>query len=513
MDVLVLFSKGVWGILSFTTLVLFRLLRTLGRGLRHALRPTSKTFGSARWARFYEAVWGGVWGGKGIIVGKAWGRFLRFNDEGYVLLFAPTRSGKGVGVVVPNLLTYQGSVICTDPKGENSAVTARWRRRLGPVVTLDVINPERSDQLNPLDLIRLDTYHEADDAMELAKLLIIPDSDNGGHWDNRAAQLLQILILYTCRRYADTPELRNLAKVRSLVALGVNALPTIIEEAVNLGSASLREAATAFRSGADSEEVKSVVANADKAISLWAADRPAGLVSMTSTFDFRDFNRQRMTCFVMVDEEKLAIYGGFLRVMMGCALMAMTRSKAEAQPAVPTLLLLDEAAAMGRIEPLETGVGYLATYARLLLVFQDLDQLQRTYPKARSMIANATCRVAFGVNDVVTAKMLADTIGQTTTASRSDGQSQRSADLMEHQRNHGLSETGRYLLDPSEIIRLGRNRALVFFNGRVRYPVLARKVRYYRILRWKLRWDRWRPGRPAKVVPLHRPTLPTDLAA
>ncbi|MDV4159324.1 type IV secretory system conjugative DNA transfer family protein [Rhizobium brockwellii] len=441
-----------------------------------------------------ELVLGGVWGGDGLIVGKKWGRFLRFNRDGYVLLFAPTRTGKGVGLVVPNLIAYKGSVICSDPKGENSAITKRHRATLGRTVSLNVIAPHMSDSFNPLDFVRIGTFHEADDALELAKLLVIPDTTSGSHWDNRATQLIQGLILYTCLRYAEVPELRNLAKIRSLVASGWTGISSVIaEDSRELGSTSLREFMQAFQEMEASEEARSILSNADKAMALWSADRPAGLVSMTSSFDFRDFNRHVMTCYVIVDEEKLPIYAGFLRVMMGCALIAMTRGKEEAAPRHPTLLLLDEAAAMGRIEPLETGVGYLASYARMILVFQDLNQLRRTYPKADSIIANANCKVAFGVNDVASAKDLADAIGKTTVVNR-DG-----------------TEVSRYLLDPAEVTRLSPRKSIIFFSGAVRFPVLARKVRYFKVWRWRGKWDRWRT-RSANVVPFPRPATQNEAA-
>ncbi len=512
MDMMAVFFRIVAVLLdSAIRLTWWLLKRTVGF-MVGIVRPRSKTYGSARWARLHELLWGGVLGGDGIIVGKTWGRFLRFKQDGYALLFAPTRSGKGVGVVIPNLLAYKGSIICTDPKGENSAITARRRRQLGEVYKLNAINPEWSDSLNPLDLIRIGTFHEADDALELAKLLVIPDSSNGGHWDNRATQLLQGLLLYTCLRYAGTPELRNLSKVRSLVTLGAEGLAPLMEDAKKLGSASLREFLTSFETIAGSDEARSIFSNADKAMAIWSADRPAGIISRKSTFDFRDFNRAIMTCFIMVDEEKLPIYGGFLRVMMGCALIAMTRAKEEAKPKTPTLLLLDEAAAMGRIEPLETGVGYLASYARLVLVFQDLDQLKRTYPKATSMIANAGCKVAFNVNDLDTAKMLAESIGQATVRSHSAGQSQQASELFARQRNAGASEAGRFLIDPSEIMRLSRRKALIFFNGSVRHPVLARKVQYFKVWRWRGMWDTWRGG-SAKVMPFPKQSNNVDRAA
>ena len=510
MEVVELFFRVVLTIIVQTVKLLFRLLRGLLWLGVTLFRPRSKTFGSARWARLVELIWGGVWHGEGLIVGKKWWRFIRFNQDGYAILFAPTRSGKGVGVVVPNLLDYKGSIICTDPKGENSAITGRARTRRGRVLTLNAIHPELSDCLNPLDMVRTGSYHEADDAMELAKLLIIPDSSNGGHWDNRAGEFLQALILYVCLKYAGTPELRNLAKVRSFVSLGAEAIQPIIEDAMALGSTTLRESMKSFQNMATSDEAKSIFSNCEKAVNLWGSDRPAGMISMRSDFDFRQFNRETMTCYIIVDEEKLQIYAGFLRVFMGAALMAMTRAKSEAAPRYPTLFLLDETAALGRLEPLETGVGYLATYARLLLVFQDLDQLRRTYPKSQSMLANAGCKIAFGVNDPETARMLADSIGHTTVRGRSTGQSGSADDLVYQHSNKGRSESGRYLRDPAEIMRESRKKSLIFFNGTVRYPVLAGKVRYYKERRWKGHWDRWRQieeePTPATVIPF--PALP-----
>jgi len=149
---------------------------------------------------------------------------------------------------------------------------------------------------------------------------------------------------------------------------------------------------------------------------------------------------------------------------------------------------------MGRIEPLETGVGYLATYARMILVFQDLNQLRRTYPKADSMIANASCKVAFGVNDVGSASDLADAIGKTTVISR-DGH-----------------EVSRYLLDPAEVMRLSSKKSIIFFSGAVTYPVLARKVRYFKVWRWRGKWDRWRPM-AAKLILFPRRPFDHDRAA
>ncbi len=455
----------------------------------------SITHGSARWATLWEIIRGNAWGGRGIIIGKLWFRFLRFRQEGFVLLFAPTRTGKGYSVVIPNLLAYRGSMIVIDIKGENHAVTARSRAARGPVWTLNVLEPEQSSAFNPLDMVQVGTVHEADDAKQLADLMITPTAD-GEHWDEKARTLLGILILYVCHKHSNDRDLRTLAQVRALAAQDWAGLEATLNDAAALGPISLREDAMTILAMNQTDEMKSIKSTMDKATGLWSADKPAGMISCRSDFRFEDLNRRTGTIYLMVPEMKLNLYRGFLRVMVGCALIAMTRAK-NAKPKCKTLLMLDEAAALGRLQPIEDGVGWLAAYMRMVMVFQDLDQLEKTYPKARSIIANAACKIAFGVSDVETARMLADSIGQTTILSRTAGESESSAETVRHQHSQGVSESGRYLIDPSEIMRLPSTRALILMPRQVRYPIRAKKVRYWTEPHWKGQWDIWRADNPA----------------
>jgi type IV secretion system protein VirD4 len=157
----------------------WKLLKLVFAGVRLVLRRKPTTFGSAAWASWPQLVRAGVWRGRnGLIVGKAWGRLLRFRGEGALLVAAPQGSGKGAGIVVPNLLDYPGSVICTDPKGENAHITGRHRATLGPVFRLDAISPATSHRFNPFDMVRLGTEMEFDDAEMLADLIGVV-SENG----------------------------------------------------------------------------------------------------------------------------------------------------------------------------------------------------------------------------------------------------------------------------------------------------------------------------------------------
>lgn len=483
-----------WGALSGANLVIRWLVGSVRGG-------GSTTHGSARWATLWEIFRSGTFRANGIILGKVWGRFVRFRQEGFVLLFAPTRAGKGVSVVLPNILDQKrgGSLIVTDIKGENHAVTARERATRGPVWTLNVMEPDQSNSFNPLDMIQVGTWHEADDAKQIADLMIIPDEHGGEHWDEKARTLLATLILFVCHKYQVLPELRTLAQVRALATQDWTGIEATLREALQLGSTSLREEAMNVLSMEKSEEYKSIKSTMDKATGLWSADKPAGVISARTDFLFESLNEATATVFVIVPETKLRLYRGFLRVMIGCAIIAMTRAK-KAGPKVKTLLILDEAAALGRLQPIEDGVGYLATYMSMIMVWQDLDQLEHTYPKARSIIANAAAKVAFNVNDIETARMLSASIGETTILSRSAGQSQANIDLMRHQSSEGVSETGRYLLDPSEIMRLPSSKALILMPRQVRHPILATKVSYWKEACWRGTWDVWRESVPGPAA-------------
>lgn len=483
--------KNLIGLILVVVRLLFRLVLFVLKSILASLMASRAiTHGSARWASLWELFRSGSLGSRGLIVGKKWGRFVRFNRDGFVLLFAPTRTGKGYSVVIPNLLTYPGSIIAIDIKGENQAVTARARAHRGPVWTLNVLDPASSDSFNPLDMIQVGTWHEADDAKQLADLLIIPTHD-GEHWDEKARSLLGTVLLYVCHKYRDVPELCTLAQVRALAAQDWPGLEATLRDALTLSSISLREEATSLLAMEKSDEMKSIKSTMDKATAIWSIDKPAGIVSLRSDFRFEQLNQQTGTVYVMVPEEKLSIYRGFLRAVIGCAIFAMTRQK-QHLPKTKTLLLLDEAAALGRIQPIEDGVGYLAAYMKMIMVWQDLDQLERTYSRARSIIANAGCKVAFNVSDVDTARMLANSIGHTTILSHSAGRSQANVDLVRHNLSEGVSEAPRYLLDPAEIMRLSDRRALILMSRQVTHPILATKVRYWLERCWKGLWDHWR---------------------
>ncbi len=476
---------------------------------RRLFRRRPNTFGSARWAGWFDVWRGGGFRPRGrapnrhhgLIVGRFRGRMLRFSGEGAVLVAAPQGSGKGVGIVVPNLLDYPGSVVCTDPKGENAAITGAYRATLGPVYRLNAIEPGGSHRFNPMDMVRLGTLTEFDDAYALAELLVVPESTDP-HWDTSARQVLAGCIMYVLR--TRPPELRTLSTLAELLNSEGNTLrDTFMVMATSPDPTIAQQGRTALRGLDEDNEFKSVMNNTSKQLKMWAADRIAGQLTAASDFDMMALHDDRpMTVYVMVPEEFLRVYGPFLRVILGCAMAALVRGKGRARPRYRPLLLLDECQALGRLEALEHGVGYLREYARMIMVFQDFGRMRTLYGEdgADSFMAASGAQVVFGVNDLKTAQAFAEIIGHRTVKTTSAGQSQANTDLVRKQEQSGLSEAGRHLIDASEILRLPPRHAIVRMNT-VRAPVLATKLRYFKVRAWKGRYGSWRgPDAPPPDV-------------
>ncbi|MER9414075.1 type IV secretory system conjugative DNA transfer family protein [Mesorhizobium sp. M0589] len=492
-------------LISAVMIATFWLTRKLGIGLfwllRRLLRRRPTSHGSARWAKLGDLLRGGVWARRtGLIVGKAYGGLLRHRGEGAVLVYAPMGSGKGVGLVVPNLLDYQGAVICTDPKGENLAVTGRWRATLGPVHRLDAQNPESAHCFNPFDLIRVGTHHETDDIEALADLLIISESSEG-HWDTSARHMICMLIGYII--YAKPRWMWTLSSVRQLIALDTPNLEYELRLMADCGNTIVAEEARVTLAGFNHDETRSVIKNTAKALQFWSQDRIGGVLTSRSDFNFLDMHRMSMTVYVVVPEDKLKIYQPFLRVMMGCALIAAVRGKDYPVPEHKPLLLIDECAALGRLEALESGIGYLRAYARTMLILQDLGQLHRIYGQhaAQSFMAASGCQVAFNINDNDTAQMMANALGNATIMSASQGTSQANDAVLRHQVQAGKSESGRALLDPAEIRRLKSRHCIVLMGSAVAFPIRAVKIRFYKVRRWRGRWDVWRRQSGTAALP------------
>ena len=454
---------------------------------------------TADWAGRKDLEQEGLLADNGLILGRSQStRFnsslpmLRFNQdqegkEGNLITIAPAGAGKGAGVVIPNLLTYPGSVVVTDPKGENYMVTARTRKRMGQAVfcldPFDVCKGERKARLNPLDLIDPSSHDVMDDAKVLADTLILrsgQEKDSERFFNDMAVALLQGLIMFVA---CEAPEdRRNLVEVRNLLTEppeDLNITLSVMESSSAVHGLIAR-AASKFR-GLNEKVRTDVLATAISNTEF--LDSPAVMKSMSrSSFDIRDLKKSgEVSLYFILPTDKLAAYSRLLRLWVATTIQAMIR--VPGKPKNRVLFLLDEMAQMGPMEPLVQAVSILRGYGGTLwMIFQDLSQLKSIYPdnKWQTFVANSIVQQYFGVSDLDTAKYVSELLGKRTIVTQSQSKGHSSSWGGADSTNHGTStqEQARSLLHPDEVLRLDRSEQLVIIRGF--FPIKATKIQYYK---------------------------------
>lgn len=411
-------------------------------------------------------------------------RVLRYGGDGHVITVAPTRSGKGVSCVIPNLLHYPGSVIVTDPKGENHAVTARRRRELGSVVhaldPFDVVGGTAA--FNPVDLVDGDGPDANDDAWMLADMLVVPEGKGGDHtfWNEEARALLAGLVLHVATN--APPELRTLTHVRELLTLPPDPFQLLLKDMSESDSAGGLVARAASRLLQKAERERSgVISSAQSHTHFLDSPRMARVMGHSSV-DLAEVKRGCVSLYLVLPPERMDTYRRWLRLTIACALLAMTRTPG--RPRRRVLFLLDEFANLGRMEPVQRDISLAGAYgSSFWLLLQDLSQLKGTYPdKWETFLANADVLQAFGINDWETAEYLSKMTGETTILVDSEnvsaGVSRGRSASRQQSAAQTTSEKGRRLLLPDEVRRMTRETELLFVRGGG--PVRAERISYLR---------------------------------
>jgi type IV secretion system protein VirD4 len=482
--------------------------RRRDRARRVTLRSTAH--GSVRWgdpAPLHRPA--------GLIVGEHAGELLRWDGEAHALSIAPTGSGKGVGAVFPNLLDYPGAVVVTDIKGENHAVTARYRRDIlrQPVEALDPFGlVGGTARYNPLDLIDPGSSDAYDLARLIASMLVVPEpGSREPFWDDEAASLVAGIVLYVAL-VAD-PAHRHLGAVRHYLTLSPRDFAALLKKmaATDACFGLIRRAANRIAQK-EARLLSGVLASTNRHTEL--LDSPNLLPTLTaSTFSMADLKRSPRTIYLVLPPHHLRAHGRWLRLLVACALRVLTSTPG--RPPRNVLFLLDEFAVLGRMEVVEEAIAYARSFGiSIWMLVQDLSQLREVYRTSwETLLANTRVKQAFGTADDATAEYLSRLTGQATvrveTLNRSTGSSTGRGWL--GQRQHGsaehFSETGRRLLLPDEVRRLPADRQLLFISGEL--PLLTTRPDYRRRPELALRADPNplydRPGKP--------PTRPAPQAA
>ncbi|MBS1164405.1 MAG: conjugal transfer protein TraG [Proteobacteria bacterium] len=447
------------------------------------------TYGSARWAEPEEIRAAGLLDPDGVLLGRLDGDYLRHDGPEHVLCFAPTRSGKGVGLVVPTLLTWPGSTIIHDIKGENWGLTAGFRERHGRVLLFDPTDPA-SSAYNPLLEVRRGDK-EVRDVQNIADILVDPEGalEKRNHWEKTSHSLLVGAILHVLyaepdktlagvANFLSDPKrpveatLRAMMNTRHLAEAGVH--PVIASSARELLNKSDNE-----RSG--------VLSTAMSFLGLY---RDPVVAKVTARCDWRIADLvtgvKPVSLYLVVPPSDINRTKPLIRLLLNQVGRRLTEDLKTSANRHRLLLMLDEFPALGRLDFFESALAFMAGYGiKSFLIAQSLNQIEKAYGANNSVLDNCHVRVAFATNDERTAKRVSDALGTATEMRDSTNYAGHRLSPWLGHLMVSRQETARPLLTPGEVMQLPPTDELLLVAGVP--PVRAKKARYYEDARFKER--------------------------
>ncbi|KVC31808.1 type IV secretory system conjugative DNA transfer family protein, partial [Burkholderia cepacia] len=414
-----------------------------------------------------------------IVVGVWRGRYLRFAGQQFVLLAAPARSGKGVGVVIPNLLTFPGSVVALDIKQENYAATAGFRRAHGQDVYL--FNPfaedGRTHRYNPLSAISNGLFRVGD--ILAIGYALYPAGGHDDFWKDQARNLFLGIVLLLCE-WREARRAGNGASIPDFpVTMGEvlrqssgNGMPVkaYLQRALvrhrGLLSGQCIDALNRFLSN-DDKVLASVLATFNAPLTIWANPLVDAATS-ANDFDLRDVRRRRMSIYIGITPDHLSEAALLVNLVFSQLVNLNTKQLPEADPSLKfqCLLLLDEMTSIGKIQIIARAVAYMAGYnLRLLSIVQSIAQLESVYGRAdaRTFITNHAMQIIYAPREQKDANDYSEMLGTFTGESRSV--SRPNALFGRGGSSESVSEQRRPLLLPQELKELGRDKEIILLEN------------------------------------------------
>ncbi|WP_374345398.1 conjugal transfer protein TraG [Phenylobacterium sp.] len=439
------------------------------------------TYGSARWAEDREIRAAGLLGPDGVVLGRYSQDYLRHDGPEHVLCFAPTRSGKGVGLVVPTLLTWPGSCIVHDIKGENWTLTAGFRAKHGRVLLFDPTNA-RSSAYNPLLEVRQGEW-EVRDVQNIADILVDPEGslDKRNHWEKTSHSLLVGAILHVL--YAEKDKtLAGVANFLSDPRRPVEATLRAMMDTPHLGEVGVHpviaSSARELLNKSDNER-SGVLSTAMSFLGLY---RDPVVARVTARCDWRIADlvgsRKPVSLYLVVPPSDINRTKPLIRLILNQIGRRLTEELSATTKRHRLLLMLDEFPALGRLDFFESALAFMAGYGlKGFLIAQSLNQIERAYGPNNAILDNCHVRVSFATNDERTAKRVSDALGTATELRDSTNYAGHRLSPWLGHLMVSRQETARPLMTPGEIMQLPPSEEIVMVAGTP--PIRATKARYF----------------------------------
>ena len=442
--------------------------------------------GAARFANTAEIRKAGLLDPKGgldktILVGKKNGRYLTYGGYQFVILAAPTRSGKGGGIVVPNCLNYSDSLVVLDIKGENFDITSGFRAKHGQKVYLFAPFDEAgvTHRYNPLEYISDDPAQRLGDIDAIGTALYSGGNQNDKFWSENAKDLFRGLCLFVLER-KDLPKTFG-EILRQASGKGKPLKEYIFEElkkAQDTGHPFSNACIDCLNRVLSNSEntLAGIVATFGTPLLIFQNPR-VDLATSANDFDLREVRRERMSIYFKMPPNKLKEGSVLVNLFFDQLLNLNTRVLPSQDKTLKhqCLVLLDEMTSIGKVAMIAQAVSYMAGYnMRLLTIIQNKSQLEDVYGKAGALtlLSNHALMVMYAPSPTVQsdAQEYSEMLGYETVKSRSRTSSMQSSST-------STSDQRRALMLPQEIRELGQTREIVSLENCK--PILCDKIRYY----------------------------------
>ncbi len=510
---------------SFASVAVFFVMAN--RRARQLMENAEDLHGSARWADESDIRGTGLLTARaGVYVG-AWSRegtrrlhYLRHDGPEHILAFAPTRSGKGVGLVIPTLLAWSESAVVYDIKGENWAKTAGFRAQQGHLCfKFSPVEEASSSRFNPLSEVRLFTPRDVSDAQNIANMIVRTgeDSPQERYWQDAAASITTGMILHVCYEAALEGRIASLADLAHVFTKPGCSFRETLEELLNYPhdprhahnwhmpagerTATHPVVKEKVQEMLDKEDrdFGGVLSTAKTALTLYSDPLVARNTSASdfTIADLVNYERPISLYLVVPPSDKIRLRP-LIRLMFTMVVNRLTEKMVfegaeQKKNRHRLLLLIDEFPSLNRMEIFADALSYMAGYGlKAYLITQDIRQVVDAYGPNESIVSNCHVRIAFAPNQVETAELLSRMTGtQTVQKASYNFSGSRFSPVMGHM-NASVDHIERPLMTPDEVLRLkppqkqsddtsekivAPGQMLIFVSGH--YPILGTQMLFF----------------------------------
>tara|TARA_Y100000782_G_scaffold59771_1_gene65904 strand:- start:3339 stop:5141 length:1803 start_codon:yes stop_codon:yes gene_type:complete len=413
----------------------------------------------------------------GFILGRKGGDFIAMpiEDNRFVLVIAPTRRGKGVSLIIPNLLNWPQSVVVSDIKLENFKLTSGFRKAAGQEVYLINLGARdgHSHCWNPLDYISDNENFRVSDIDRIASMLIKGKGDD--IWVPEARTLFRGIVLLLIELGGEYPiTLGEVYRQNNTVQCEAEYFKEMVSMHKGILSTQCQMALMSYATNADKTR-KGIKSQLNSSLSLFASPVIDAITSK-SDFNFADLRKRKITVYMGTPPNQLASLDKLLALFWEQLISVNTENE---EHDVKCLLLMDEFAALGRLESIERSIGYIASYGlKLCPILQSRSQLVETYSEhvCENFMENHAVWVVMTPRTITAAELIANEIGNITTKTHSKGKStgEKSTSYSKNE-----SEAKRHLILPQELKKMGDKKSLLLIDEVD--PIYVERLKYYKM--------------------------------